>query len=286
MVVPFRGTPGQFDELQRRLARLRLAAADSLTVVDNSGSSGAEGPSILVATSIEGSYFARNRGAQRGAAPWIVFLDSDVEPDPGLLDEYFRPAPAAGTAIIAGAIIDDAPARRSALAQRYAAARRSMSHHTVLDRGAWSFAQTANCAVRRAAFEEAGGFCETIRSGGDADLAYRLLAVGWQLEVREAASVVHLNRSTLRAMLRQRAKHGAGAAWLASRHPGSSQSRNKLGLIRWSVTRWSEAAAAIARRENDEALVAALDPLAVWAFELGRLLPNHARCRRQPPRPA
>ena len=40
--------------------------------------------------------------------------------------------------------------------------------------GVRPYAQTAHCAVRRSAFEAVGGFREDIRSGGDADLCFRL----------------------------------------------------------------------------------------------------------------
>src|SRR5581483_10196456 len=92
------------------------------------------------------------------------------------------------------------------------------------------FAQTANCAVRRAAFQSVGGFAE-VRSGGDADLCLRLRAAGWRLEERRHAAVLHLNRANLASLLAQRARHGAGAAWLARRHPGAVPARGKLGLM-------------------------------------------------------
>jgi mycofactocin glycosyltransferase len=259
VVVPFRGDAAQLQAVRARLGGLALRDGDTLTVVEN------DGPT---------SYAARNDGAERGRAPWIVFLDADVDPSPGLLDAYFEPGPGDRVAILAGGIVDQAAGPGDPPALRYAALRRSMSHETVLADERFRFAQTANCAVRRAAFEAVGGFVATARSGADADLAFRLREAGWQLETRPAASVVHLNRPTIAALLRQRARHGSGAAWLAARHPGALPARGKLGLVRWSLTRWARAATT---RDPDERLEAALDPLAVWAFELGRLVPNQRR---------
>lgn len=276
VVVPFGGGADEFDAVQRRLAAMRLSEGDTLTVVDNAGCAPR---ATLTATDVASSYYARNRGAERGSAQWIVFLDADVEPAPDLLDRYFAPPPQEATALLAGGIVDEPAGPGSGAAIRYAALKGSMSHETVLGRGEWSFAQTANCAVRRSAFAAAGGFCQGIRSGGDADLAFRLRAAGWGLEVRAAAAVVHRNRGTIAALLRQRVKHGSGAAWLQRRHPGASPPRRRLGLARWSLRLWLAAIRAAARGDGDTALEAALDPPAVWAFELGRLAPNHARRR-------
>jgi len=275
VVIPFGGDRAGWAETVHRMSRLRLGSGDTLTVVDNTGE--VDDPRALVATAYASSYYARNRGAERGRAEWIVFLDSDVVPVPDLLDRHFDPPPDERTAIVAGGIVDQAP-DGAGLALRYAGLKRSMSHETVLT-GRWSFAQTANCAVRRSAFEEVGGFAPAVRSGGDADLAFRLAQHGWRLEVRGHAEVVHLNRPTVKALLRQRMRHGSGAAWLQERHPGSFPPRNKLGLLRWTFVTWARALGARARGDTDQALVCALDPVAVWAFELGRRVPNYASRR-------
>jgi GT2 family glycosyltransferase len=149
-----------------------------------------------------------------------------------------------------------------------------MSQEVTLGHGEWAFAQTANAAVRRAAFDAVGGFEDGVRSGGDADLCFRLRAAGWTLERREEAAVVHRNRTTVAKMLGQRARHGAGAAWLARRWPGALPRRRWPGLAWWSVRRAAHGAAAAVRGDRDEALLGLLDGPAVWAFELGRLVPN------------
>jgi GT2 family glycosyltransferase len=122
-----------------------------------------------------------------------------------------------------------------------------------------------------------------VRSGGDADLCFRLRAAGWGLERREEAAVVHRNRATVPRMLAQRARHGAGAAWLARRWPGAQSRRRWPGLARWSARRAAQGLAAAARGDRDEALLGLLDGPAVWAFELGRLVPNRPRPRLRVP---
>ena len=222
-----------------------------------------------------GSYAARNRGAARGSAPWILFLDDDVEAPADLLDRLFDPPPAARTAVLAGGV--RVAAGRSAAA-RFAAARGVIDQETTADRGRWAFAQTACCAVRREAFEGVGGFRE-VRSGGDADLCWRLRDAGWELVLRDGAAVVHHPRESVPALLRQLARHGSGAEWLDREHPGSFPPRGRLGLSRWSTARAAAGLGALARGDRDAAIPALLDGPATWVFELGRHLPNQTRRR-------
>lgn len=275
VVAPVAGDAGTVRAVLERLRRLRRAPGDTITVVDNRGA-GIADPDVLVATGVRTSYFARNAGAARGSAPWILFLDADVEPPADLLDRLFdRPVPDA-VGVLAGAVVDSDPGPRGPAAERYAHLKAAMSQETTLaeDRGPWAFAQTANAAVRREAFTAVGGFRPAVRSGGDADLCWRLAAAGWTLERRPAAAVVHRNRTTVRAMLGQRFRHGTGAAWLAAEHPGALPPRRWPGLLWWGARRAATGVRAAARGDRDAALLGLLDGPAVWAFELGRRMPN------------
>jgi len=278
VVVPFRGSGAELERLAERLSTLALRLGDTVTVADNRATAvdaqrGAL--RILAAGERQTSYHARNRGAAAGGAPWLVFIDADVLAPADLLDRYFAPAPDDRTGVLAGAVIDEQPPGEDrAAAVRYAWLKASMSQEVTLADAQWAFAQTANAAVGREAFAQVGGFEAGIRSGGDADLCFRLRAAGWGLERREQAAVVHRNRATLARMLAQRARHGAGAAWLARRWPGALPRRRWPGLALWSARRAAHGLAAAARGDRDEALLGMLDGPAVWAFELGRLVPN------------
>jgi GT2 family glycosyltransferase len=255
------------------MRELRLRERDTLRVVDNRGVGVVE-PEVLVAAELPTSYHARNAGARAGSADWLLFLDADVEPPPDLLDRMFAPLPGDSVGVLAGAMIDEAADVGAPAALRYQALKRGMSQDVTLGHGRWAFAQTANCAVRREAFEAVGGFRDRVRSGGDADLCYRVLAHGWTLEERPDAAVVHRSRPTVPRMLAQKFRHGSGAAWLAREHPGALPRRRWPGLAWWSARQLGAAAVARARGDRDAALVCALDGVSVWAFELGRLVPN------------
>jgi len=274
VVVPFFGSESELHSLRIRLHELRLRPGDTLVVVDNRPAAAAATPEpgIVRAPECQSSYHARNRGAAHGHAPWLVFLDADVLPAPDLLDRYFAEPIDERVAVLAGAIEDVPPAGRAGLAARYAGLARSRGDENVWRPG-FAYAQTGSAAVRRLAFEAIGGF-EEVRSGGDADLCFRLAHAGWRVERRPEAVARHRGRASVRALLRHRLRHGAGAAWLEARYPGFSPALRR----RWFVTsfpRWELAAAwALARGDEDRAVRQALDPLCTAAFELGRRLPN------------
>jgi GT2 family glycosyltransferase len=227
---------------------------------------------------VRSSYHARNRGASAGRAPWLLFLDADVEWSSALLDAYFVPEPDERTAVLGG-VIHDAPLpgdRRATPAERYAVAKGAMHDSNTLDRSP-PYAQTANCLVRRVAFDGVGGFADDVRSGGDADLCFRLQTAGWRIERRTGAGVVHRNRRRLMALLAQKARHGSGAAWIERRHPGTFPRRRLRGLAAWSVR--TLLAARRGELQPFGVVEATVDVLALWAFELGRLRPNGPRRR-------
>jgi GT2 family glycosyltransferase len=236
VVCPYVGPPPRFD--------LTLREGDELLLEDdNLGGS---------------SYAARDRAARRAEGEWLVFLDADCDPDPDLLDAYFAEAPDAGVGVLAGRI-EDAVVEDTVVA-RYIRDRAKLAQP--LD-GPRPYAQTANCAVRRAAFLAVDGWPEPIVSGGDADLCWRLIDAGWKLESRPGARVRHRNRATLRALLAQLHRHGRGMAWLEARHPGSfpaPATRELIGRPRMLL--------------RDPSVYGALDVLGLYARDSGRLRGN------------
>ena len=284
VVVPFRGSLAELADLRTRVALVQLQPGDSVVIVDNTPERAPGEPveddtvPVIHAAERTTPGFARNRGASRGSAEWLVFFDADTEPSPDLLDRYFDPPPGPDTALLAGGIVDEEVPPDAPAVPRYAYLRRLMHQENTLWFERWGFVQTANAACRRAAFEAVGGFREDIRACEDADLTYRLREGGWKVERRERATVVHRSRRTVRAFVAQRATHGAGIAWLNRAYPGSWPPRRRPGLVWWGVRHAVAGLVTAARRRNrDDALWAVLDPLEEIAHELGRSLRNERR---------
>jgi GT2 family glycosyltransferase len=277
VIVPFAGSAG---EQQACLDRLGLRPGDEVLVADNRPGSedrgAAHGVRIVAADGVRAAGFARNRAAEVAHGEWLVLIDADTRPSGDLLDRYFEPLPAERTAVLAGGIADVAGSDSAAAG--YAARRGQMSQRVTLDRAGTPYAQTANMAVRRAAFEAAGGFDESARSGEDADLCFRLAHAGWTLEERPAAFVDHPTRAALGGLLRQVAQHGSGAAWLDRRYPGEFPASGPRAFA-GRLARAAREAARAARRGDRTGVDAGLIEVAeAIAFLVGRLgLSNDAR---------
>lgn len=255
VIVPFAGSQAELERCLEVLGRLELGDGDELIVADNRPQP-RPGGVVIDASGPRSSYFARQVAARRAAGEWLVFLDADVVPEPGLLGAYLDPAPADGTGVLAGAI-EDWVEEDTAVA-RHIARRRKLDQATTLSH-ARPYGQTANLAVRRSAFEAVGGFPGPIRSGGDADLCWRLADAGWRLESRPAARVRHRNRATLGALLGQLHRHGSGMQWLDRRYPGTFPPPGPRELLgRFGL---------LARGEG-------IEFLGRWAVDAGRLKAN------------
>jgi GT2 family glycosyltransferase len=282
VIVPFAGSQDELRAVVGRLRSLRRGEWDELIVADNRAAPAAPGDlgpvRWLRAGGVAAPGAARNAGARAASGEWLVFVDADTEPSPELLDAYFDPAPGERVGVLAGGIEDVADA--DTLAARYVTSRAMMDHRSTLVHPHAPYAQTANCAVRRQAFEAVRGFDEAARWGEDADLCWRLRQLGWTLEERPGARVGHRNRATLRALVAQQLGHGAGARWLNRVHPGSSpapSARELAGQTRFFLRRAARAARA---GDREAARLGLLDVLARGAFEAGRLRSNVPRALR------
>ncbi len=217
----------------------------------------------VVTSGGRGPAAARNAGWRASTAPWIAFVDDDVQPPLGWvrsLTEDVHHAEA-HVAAVQGRVEVPLPADRAPTDwERNVAG---------LDGATWI---TADMAVRRAALEAVGGFDERFRRAyrEDTDLALRLLDAGWTLTlgtrrvrhpVRPAGpwTSVRLQRGNADDVLLERL-HGAGWRARVGVSPGAWQSYPLTTAL--GVT----AVAALVARRPRMAVVAG----ALWAARTGR----------------
>ncbi len=219
VVVPFAGSAQDAAAVLAMLRSLRLAPGDELILADNSGTAPAQpdGVSVVRASGEASASHARNSGARAAVNDWLLFLDSDVHPPPDLLERFFSEP----IAPLAGAVTGDIagiPNTRT-LAARYGTARNFLGQRSHVMNPLRPRASSANLLVRRAAFEQIGGYTEGIWAAEDTDFTWRLQAAGWTLGFNQHAVVQHEYRDTLRALRRQWRGYAAGARWLSEQYP-------------------------------------------------------------------
>jgi GT2 family glycosyltransferase len=236
--MPFAGTTAEARAAMTSLLGLERRDGDELIVADNSASVPATPAVTIISARAERSpAHARNAGAERARNDWILFLDADCRPLPGLLDAYFATPVEPSIGALAGGVIP-APGPQT-LAARYGAARNFLGQEAHLAHPFRPRAAAANLIVRRAAFEQVGGFYEGLRAAEDTDFSWRLQAAGWHLGIRPEARVEHEYRSSVAELRRQWRGYAAGRAWLARRYQGFSPEPAvvRAGRRAWGRTR-------------------------------------------------
>ena len=156
----------------------------------------------------------RSRRRATGSCSWT----RTAEPRSGLLDAYFDEHVADDVGALAGEVVPVDDTRT--LAARYGASRSFLSQEAHLAHPYRPRAVAANLMVRRAAFEQIGGFYEGVRAAEDTDFSWRLQEAGWRIELRPQARVEHTYRATIGELRRQWRGYAAGRAWLARRYAG------------------------------------------------------------------
>ena len=272
VVVPFLGDAADARRLIGALAALR-GARDELIISDNTEHGAVHGltDGIRVVRAVErrSSYHARNEGARAAGNEWILFMDADCTPAPGLLDAYFAETPSERCGALAGRVVADP--RQKTLIARYVRSRSFLELPP--DPYGLSTAVTGNLLVRSSAFRRVGGFTGEIRSGGDIDFCRRLQASGFGIEFRPDAVVEHSHRERLLAHLATVWRYAAGARWLNRRYPGTAPrwplSRELARAARDSARLW-------VRGDVDEATFRAIDGLGLVAHNVGYISRNRA----------
>ena len=190
LVVPTIGR-ASLDVLLAALAGDVAAPVASLTLVDDRpepdsedlekrvAAAGFGRPTTVLTTGGRGPAAARNAGWRSGSAPWVVFLDDDVVPQPGWGDGLAADLAAADAPAAVGAGVGVVPGRvHVPLPPDRAPTDWERQVGGLATAPGWL---TADLAVRREALEEVGGLDERFPAAyrEDTDLELRLRDAGW-----------------------------------------------------------------------------------------------------------
>ena len=205
VIVPAWNRPGHLREC---LAALRAATHPdfTLTVVDDASTevvasvAREHGARYLRMEEHSGVGPVRNRGARGAEGDILLFVDSDIVVPPDLLTRVERVfAEQPDVAAIIGSY--DARPRARTLGSQF----RNLLHHYVHQTGdpeASTFFGALG-AMRRAVFEEVGGFASGYygEKMEDIDIGYRLRDAGHRIRLEKSIQGMHLKRWTLASMI-------------------------------------------------------------------------------------
>lgn len=185
---------------------------------------------------IQSSYAARNLGIQNATGEILAFTDADCRPEPNWLEDLIQPFSDSTVGLVAGEI-KALPGHT--LLEQYADRQATLSQKHTLNHPFCAYGQTANLAVRLAAFKQIGLFRPYLTTGGDADICWRILQeTSWQMRFAETAIVRHRHRRTLTELQSQWRRYGRSNRYLHELHGIDLMREPKFGEYRYRLMRW------------------------------------------------
>ena len=164
----------------------------------------------------------RNQGARMARGTWLAFIDSDCFVAPDYVEKLLQAIANQPYCAFAGRIEFQGDENRvwAVIAETQLTRVETQTH----GEGEVAWCATANLIVTRQAFDELGGFDETLpfRLGGDdVDFGLRLSRAGTPLRILPSVVVVHpkIHWSHLKAILPRAWRWGRIEYHLAQRHP-------------------------------------------------------------------
>ena len=165
---------------------------------------------------IQSSYAARNQGIRAATGEILVFTDADCRPHADWLVKLIAPFQDAEVGLVIGEI---AALAGHSLLESYAEYRETLTQRYTYAHPFYPYGQTANLAIRQAAFAQAGLFRPYLTTGGDADICWRVqMATDWQVFFAQDALVRHRHRSTLKDLASQWRRYGRSNCYLHELH--------------------------------------------------------------------
>lgn len=240
VVIPVRDNASGLRRLVTALRGLRVIVVDdgSARPVELDDFAGAHCDiEVLHHPRSKGPAAARNTGLAACSTDFVAFLDSDVAPRRGWLEALLGHFCDPTVALVAPRIVGLSQGEN--VVARYEAVHSSLDlgqrEAPVLPHSTVSYVPSAAIICRSSAIREVGGFDETLHSGEDVDLCWRLIEAGARLRYEPIALVGHDHRTELRGWLARKAFYGGSAAPLSVRHPDKTA---PVVISGWALMAW------------------------------------------------
>jgi glycosyltransferase involved in cell wall biosynthesis len=218
VVIPAQNAAGLLDDCLASVMP-QLQSGDQVIVVDDASEdttslvAEAAGADVIRLSESHGPYAARQRAADHSESWAIVFVDARCRVRPGWLESHRELLSRAGTALSCSGVLTVAG---RPLATRVAAYVQPFRFDATLRGHRLPYFPTCNLGVLRAAFEHVGGFTN-VRSGGDADLCWRVQDAGLgEIAVDYEMRVEWVPRERVRELASQMSRYGQSSAGLIS----------------------------------------------------------------------
>ena len=186
---------------------------------------------------------ARNAGLTFVSTPYVVFIDSDVQCAPEDIFELAKWWNSPQLAVLAPRVKSLNWFQYGAAISKYEEARSPLDMGPLPARvragTRVSYVPSAFLLCDVAALRAVDGFDESMRTGEDVDLIWRLDAAGYSCRYEPSIEVHHLPRTTIQQLAQQRMGYGESAALLAKKHQGALA---PLRVSGWSTGVWASIA--------------------------------------------
>ncbi|HEX5042467.1 MAG TPA: glycosyltransferase family 2 protein [Candidatus Polarisedimenticolaceae bacterium] len=178
-------------------------------------------PCTLVEVAGRGASAARAAGARAAGGDLLLFLDDDMEPEPGLLAAHV----AAHAGQPPGAVMGASPPRLDPPLNFFRLALRDWWEDDLEERmrpghrATFRDLQTGNLSLPACLLARAGGFDPALPCREDHELGIRLLALSAEFRFVPGALAWHRDGTTLEGSFRRARLEGRGDVAIARRHP-------------------------------------------------------------------
>ena len=229
VIVPVYNRPQEVDELLQSLCAQTMKAFVTIIVEDGSSVRCDEickkYPQLNILYYYKengGPAMARNYGAEKASAEWIVFFDSDCIIPPHYFDNAARELDKGDFSLFGGP--DRSHPSFTTLQKAIDYSMTSMITTGGIRGNKKSadkfYPRTFNMGIRRDVFNKIGGF-SNLRFGEDVDFSYKVKEGGYESRLLTEEWVYHKRRNTIRTFFKQVFNSGIARIHLTKRHPGT-----------------------------------------------------------------